>query len=249
MTRNELSRYNLVSKTAEKGLTQVKAAELLDFSDRHFRRLLKAYREKGLEGLLSQKRGQPSNRKLKDDIKEKVIAKLTSTYVDCGPTFACEKLVQVEKIQVSRESVRKIMMEQGLWEPKRRKRITVHQQRNRRAHEGELIQMDGSPHAWFEDRAAPCCLLGFIDDATSKIKHLKFVTVESTSSYFIALKEYMQKQGKPMGYYSDKFSVFRVNNDKEGYRKVGLAQVGRALKELGVELICASSPQAKGRVE
>lgn len=109
--------------------------------------------------------------------------------------------------------------------------------------------MDGSPHAWFEDRAAPCCLLGFIDDATSKIKHLKFVKAESTASYFIALQEYMQKQGRPSSYYSDRLSVFRVNNDKEGYRKAGLTQVGRALKELGVELICANSPQAKGRVE
>lgn len=109
--------------------------------------------------------------------------------------------------------------------------------------------MDGSPHAWFEDRADPCCLLGFIDDATSKIKHLKFVNVESTASYFTALQGYMRKHGKPNGYYSDRFSVFRVNNDKEGYRKAGLTQVGRALKELGVELICANSPQAKGRVE
>lgn len=200
MTQKDLSRYNLMLKIAEKGLTQVKTAELLGLSDHQFRRLLKTHRERGPEGLLSKKRGRPSNRRLKDAVKEKVVAKLTSTYVEFGPTFTWEKLVQLEKIQVSRESVRKIMMEQGLWEPKRRRRITVHQQRNRRAHEGKLVQMDGSPHAWFEDGADPCCLLGFIEDATSKIKHLKFVKLESTASYFTALQGYMRKHGKPNSY-------------------------------------------------
>jgi hypothetical protein len=115
--------------------------------------------------------------------------------------------------------------------------------------EGDLIQMDGSPHAWLEDRGPKCCLLGFIDDATSKVMHLKFVQAETTANYFLALKEYMLKHGKPKCYYSDRFSVFRINNDKEGYRKQGLTQVGRALKELDVQLICANSPQAKGRIE
>lgn len=109
--------------------------------------------------------------------------------------------------------------------------------------------MDGSPHAWFEDRGPKCCLLGFIDDATSKIKHLKFVESETTSNYFLSLKGYMLKHGKPKCFYSDRFSVFRVNNHKAGYRKQGLTQVGRALKELEVQLICANSPQAKGRIE
>jgi len=141
------------------------------------------------------------------------------------------------------------MIEEGLWESRKRKRLKLHQRRNRRSHEGELIQVDGSPHAWFEGRAPKCCLLGYIDDATSKIKHLKFVASESVRSYFETLSEYMNRHGKPMAYYTDRLSVFRVNNDKEGYRKPGLTQVGRALKELGVDLICANSPQAKGRVE
>jgi len=141
------------------------------------------------------------------------------------------------------------MIEEGLWKTRKRKRLKLYQSRQRRACEGDLIQMDGSPHAWFEDRGPKCCLLGFIDDATSKIKHLKFVESETTSNYFLALKEYMLKHGKPKCFYSDRFSVFRVNNDKEGYRKQGLTQVGRALKELEVQLICANSPQAKGRIE
>ena len=249
MTQKDLSRYSLVVKAIEKSLKQVKAAELLDISERHFRRLVKTYRTEGLNGLVSKKRGKPSNHRMKDPIKSKIIEKLKTTYKDCGPTFAWEKLVKKEKVRVSLESVRKIMIQEGLWESKKRKRLKTYQQRNRRSHEGELIQMDGSPHEWFEERAPKCCLLGFIDDATSKIKHLKFVEVESTASYFIALKEYMLKHGKPKSYYSDRLSVFRVNNDKEGYRKRGLTQVGRALKELGVELICANSPQAKGRIE
>jgi hypothetical protein len=141
------------------------------------------------------------------------------------------------------------MIEEGLWESKKRKRLKLHQRRNRRDHEGELIQMDGSSHAWFEERGAKCCLIGFIDDATSKIKHLKFVQSESTASYMITLREYMLKHGKPYSYYSDRFTVFRINGDKESYKNKGLTQVGRALKELGIELICANSPQAKGRIE
>ncbi|MBS0645015.1 MAG: ISNCY family transposase [Verrucomicrobia bacterium] len=249
MTEKDLSFYNLLLKTQEKSLKQVKAAELLGISDRHFRRLLKAFREQGPEALLSKRRGKPSNSRIKDDIRLLIVNKLKTTYKDCGPSFAWEKLVKVEKFQISHETVRKIMMEEGLWESKKRKCLKLHQQRLRRACKGELIQIDGSPHDWFEERAPKCCLLGFIDDATSSIMHLKFVSSESTATYFLTLKEYMQKHGKPMSYYSDRFSVFRVNNDKSGYRKEGLTQVGRALKELDVELICANSPQAKGRVE
>ena len=141
------------------------------------------------------------------------------------------------------------MIKEGLWESKKRKKLKLHQRRNRRDQEGELVQVDGSPHAWFEERGPKCCLLGFIDDATSRVKYLKFVPSESCESYFLAFREYMYKHGKPMAFYTDRLSVFRVNTDKAGYKKSGLTQVGRALKELGVKLICANSPQAKGRVE
>jgi len=249
MTEKDLSLYNMVLQVTEKRISQMKASELLGISDRQFRRVLKCYRDHGPEGLISKKRGKPSNSRLKGEIKNKIIEKLHTTYRECGPTFAWEKLLKIEKIQVSLETVRKIMIEEGLWESRKRKRLKLHQRRNRRSHEGELIQVDGSPHAWFEGRAPKCCLLGYIDDATSKIKHLKFVASESVRSYFETLSEYMNRHGKPMAYYTDRLSVFRVNNDKEGYRKPGLTQVGRALKELDVDLICANSPQAKGRVE
>ena len=141
------------------------------------------------------------------------------------------------------------MLKAGLWSEKRRKKITIHQSRLRRSYEGELIQVDGSFHDWFEGRSNKCCLLGFIDDATSRIKHLKFVTTESKEAYFMAFTEYIKKNGKPKSFYTDRLNVFKINNDKEGYRKNGLTQMGRALKELGIELICANSPQAKGRIE
>lgn len=248
MTEKHITLYHVILQTEEEGLKQVRAAELLGISDRHFRRLLKAYKIKGLEGLVSKKIGRPSNNHVKKDVRTKVVERLKGKYKNCGPTFVWGKLKK-ENIDLSKETIRKIMIEEDLWESKQRKRVKLYQRRNRREHQGELVQMDGSPHAWFEERGPKCCLLGFIDDATSKVKHLKFVESESTVSYMVALKEYMMKHGKPQSFYSDRFTVFRVNNDKCGYRKDGLTQVGRALKELDVELICANSPQAKGRIE
>lgn len=249
MTEKELSTYKILQDVQEKGLKQVRAAELLGISERQFRRLLKGYREKGIEGIQSKKRGKPSNRKISGEIEEKIRKALKTKYRNCGPTFAWEKLVKVENVKVSHETVRKIMIEEGLWETKKRKRLKLYQSRMRRECKGELIQVDGSPERWFEDRADPCSLIGFIDDATSEVKYLRFVKAESTETYMKSMKEYMMKYGRPESFYTDRLSVFRINNDKEGYRKMGLTQVGRALKALGVELICANSPQAKGRIE
>lgn len=248
MTEKDIERNNLLLKASEKSVKQVKAAQLLGVSERHFRRLLKAYKEKGAEGLVSKKKGM-QNRLMKPEIRAFIIDKLKTTYKDCGPTFAYQKITREHKIKVSLETVRQIMIEERLWESRKRKQLKVHQRRDRREREGELIQIDGSPHAWFEERGPKCSLLAFIDDATSKIKHLKFAEAESTKSYFLAFRDYMKKHGKPQAFYSDRFSVFRVNNDKEGYRKEGLTEIGRALKEMNVLLICANSAQAKGRVE
>ena len=248
MTKKDIERNNLLLRASEKSMKQVKAAQLLGVSERHFRRLLKAYKEKGIEGLISRKKGM-QNRLMKPEIRVFIIDKLKTTYKDCGPTFAYQKITREHKIKVSLETVRQIMIEEGLWESRKRKHLRIHQRRDRREAEGELIQIDGSPHAWFEERGPKCSLLAFIDDATSKIKHLKFVGSESTKSYFLAFRDYLNKHGKPQAFYSDRLSVFRVNNNKEGYRKEGLTEIGRALKEINVLLICANSPQAKGRVE
>lgn len=249
MTQKELSTYDFVIKVQERRISQLKAAELLKISDRHFRRLLKAYREEGPQGLVHKNRGRPSNHRLPEKLYQKTIALIREKYSDFGPTLAREKLIENHRINVSVETLRKWMIRAGIWDEKRRKKLKVHQSRLRRSYEGELIQVDGSPHDWFEERGPRCCLLGFIDDATSKIKHLKFVPSESTESYFRGMSEYVIKHGKPRCFYTDRLTVFKVNQDKEDYRKSGLTQVGRALKELEVELICVNSPQAKGRIE
>ena len=249
MSEKELSAYNFIIKVNEKRMTQLEAAKLLNISDRHFRRLFKAYKEEGPYGLISKKAGKPSNHKLPEKIYNKTINLIKSKYSDFGPTFACEKLYENHTINISVETLRIWMMKAGLWDRKRRKKIQLHQSRLRREHEGELIQLDGSPHDWFEGRGAKCTLIGFIDDASSKIKHLKFDVNESTDTYFKAFIEYILINGIPKGYYTDRLTVFKIANEKSGYRKNGLTQVGRALKELGIELICANSPQAKGRIE
>ncbi len=138
------------------------------------------------------------------------------------------------------------MVEDGLW-LSRKQRRTFHQPRLRRESLGELVQIDGSQHRWFEDRAEPCTLLVFIDDATSRLMQLRFVPSESTSSYFEALQGYLESHGCPVAFYSDKHSVFRMNRDAAGGQ--GMTQFGRALAELNIEILCANSSQAKGRVE
>lgn len=249
MSEKELSKYDLMIRVQEKTMSQTKAAQLLGISDRHFRRLLKAYRSKGAAGLISKRRGKPSNNRLPDSVKKRVLELLRRHYRDFGPTLACEKLFEEHQLKVSSETLRKWMIEAGLWKRKRRKKPSIHQSRNRRSCLGELIQIDGSPHDWFEGRRNKCTLLGFIDDATSRIMHLRFVESETTEAYFRSMKIYFESHGKPEDFYSDRFSVFRVNNDRSGYRGSGMTELARALKELDVGLICANSPQAKGRVE
>jgi hypothetical protein len=162
--------------------------------------------------------------------------------------LAHEKLVEKDKLQLSDESVRKLMIAEGLWKARKAKKVGVHQLRERRACFGELVQIDGSPHDWFEGRADPCGLLVFIDDATGKLVHLLFVESESFFSYCQAAEGYFRQYGKPIAFYSDKNSIFRVNVPSVDTRS-DLTQFGRAMLELEIEIICANSPQAKGRVE
>jgi hypothetical protein len=140
------------------------------------------------------------------------------------------------------------MRAEGLWTARQVRPPVIHQLRERRARVGELIQLDGSPHDWFEGRAPKCTLLVFIDDATSRLMHLQFVPAETTFNYFDGVRAYVTEFGKPLSWYSDKHSIFRVNLP-DPLSGTGMTQFGRAMKELGIELICAPSPQAKGRVE
>ena len=183
-----------------------------------------------------------------EEVKKRALNLLKTKYRGFGPTLAHEKLVEREKLKLSDESVRKLMIEENLWKARKAKKVVVHQLRERRACFGELVQIDGSRHDWFEGRADPCVLLVFIDDATGKLVQLFFAESESFFSYCQAAEEYFKRCGKPVAFYSDKNSIFRVNIPSTG-TGVALTQFGRAMQELDIEIICAHTPQAKGRVE
>jgi hypothetical protein len=246
MTQKELDRVEVLSRVKDKRLNQRQASESLHLSLRQLQRLYKLYQEKGALALASKKRGKMSNNKIAESTRSAVheIVK-QKRYEGFGPTLMSEKLEELHNIKVSRETTRTIMIESGIWSAKREKRPVIHQQRQRRARCGELIQIDGSPHAWFEDRGEPCNLLVFIDDATGRTFG-KFFETETTAGYMQTMNEYIIQYGAPLAVYSDKHSIFRIN---QGMKKENFTQFGRALKELDIELIYANSPQAKGRVE
>ena len=248
MSQRELSRLDVFQKLLDKQLRQRQAATLLSLSVRQVIRLAKAFRQEGASALVSKRRGRPSHNRLAPALCARARELLRERYYDFGPTLAHEKLVEEHGLRLSVESVRRLMTAEGLWQPRRARKVVIHQLRERRARLGELVQLDGSPHDWFEGRAPRCTLLVLVDDATSRLMHLRFVECETTFNYFAAVRAYCGLFGKPRAFYSDKFSVFRVNipNALTG---TGLTQFGRAMQELDIELICAHSPQAKGRVE
>ena len=248
MTKPEISRGNIFSKISQKMITQRKAAEMLGLSDRHVSRLYAEFLEFGIDSLVSKKRGKPSNHQMPSGLKAQISELVTiDLYLGFGPTFMCEKLLERHGIQISVETTRRLMIENDMWQPHRKKCPVIHQQRKRRARCGELVQIDGSPHAWFEDRGDPCVLISFVDDATGQT-YGRFFKSETTRAYMITSRVYFSKYGRPMAFYSDKHSIFRIN--KPGcLKKELITQFGRACKELDIEPICANSPQAKGRVE
>ena len=249
MSPKEITRLEVMQRLKDKRLRQKEAAHLLGLSVRQVKRLWKNYRKQAARGLVSKKRGQVSNNHLDAGVVQAVLDLLKSKYPDFGPTLAHEKIVEVHRIEISRESVRKIMLEEGLWKARRKKKEAVHQMRERRACYGELVQIDGSDHAWFEERGERCTLLVFIDDATGRLVQLLFVPDETFFAYCEAARGYFEQEGKPLAFYSDRHGIFRVNNPQPVGTTCGLTQFGRAMQELEIEIICASTPQAKGRVE
>jgi hypothetical protein len=170
-------------------------------------------------------------------------------YADFGPTLAAEKLAELHGIRVSRETLRNWMRADGLWLSRKDRTPAPHQPRYRRECFGELVQIDGSDHDWFEGRGDRCSLLVFVDDATGQLMELLFVTTETAFGYFAATTSYLKKHGKPVAFYSDKHSIFRVAREGSTGAHAGVSQFGRALSELNIDIICANTPQAKGRVE
>src|ERR1700756_5094651 len=247
MSKRELNRIDVLARLDGGRLTTSAAADLMRLTRRQTHRLLKRYRAGGAPAIANRRRGRPSNNRLSDAVRDHAVALVREYYADFGPTLAAEKLAERHDLRVSRETLRGWMRRAGIWLP-RAERKRIQQPRHRREHVGELIQIDGSDHRWFEDRAAPCTLLVFIDDATSRLMELRFVPSESTFAYFEALKSYLQRHGRPVAFYSDKHSIFRVSRE-DAASGDGMTQFGRALSELNVEILCANTSQAKGRVE
>jgi transposase len=249
MSNQEITRLEAMQRIKDKRLTQAEAAELLKVSVRQIKRMYRAYKGEGAKGLVSARRGKPSNHRLDEAVRQQATDLIYERYRDFGPTLAHEKLVEVHELEISRESVRQLMMAEGMWKSKRAKKPVAHPMRERRACFGELVQIDGSEHAWFEERGAKSTLLVFIDDATGKLLELWFVPHESYFGYAEAARHYFERCGKPVAFYSDKHGVFRVNQEQTIGLGSGLTQFGRAMQELDIQILCANTPQAKGRVE
>jgi hypothetical protein len=251
MSVKELRRLQVIHQVIEKKITQVKASGLLGLTDRQIRRISKRVREVGDGGITHRSRGKPSNRAIDGRTKARVMAVYSTTYADFGPTLAAEKLSEREGIPISDETLRLWLLQAGVTHFKRRKR--PHRQwRERKAHRGELIQMDGSHHAWFEDRGPACVLMAYIDDASGRV-YARFYAYEGTIPAMDSFKRYIRRYGLPLAVYADKHTTYKspaeptLEEQLEGVEPQ--SQFERALSELGVEMIHAHSPQAKGRIE
>jgi transposase len=252
MSRKERDRLKVVAALGERRLRQGQAARHLRLSVRQVRRILARYRAAGDAGLVHRARGRPSNRRLPEGLRRRVMAQVARQYRDFGPTLAAEKLSERDGLGVSRETLRQWMVAEGLWKPRRPAR-EVHLWRPRRSSFGELVQMDTSEHAWFEGRGeAEPVLVSMIDDATNR-QAKRFFPSDTTEANLETLGRWLRKHGRMLAIYADRHSIFTVNRPPT--RREALAgheaetQFGRALRELGIEYIPAGSPQAKGRVE
>ena len=249
--QKELKRLHVIGKVLEKGIREVEAAEVLRLSSRQIRRIVKRVRLEGDKGVIHKSRGQPSNRRISDEVRDKIIQRYRSQYSDFGPTLASEKLQERDQLHISDETLRLWLLESGDWK-KRRKTRGHRRWRERKGHRGEMVQIDGSHHDWFEGRGPRCVLMGYIDDATSKVSG-RFYEYEGTIPALDSFKRYIQKHGLPMSVYLDRHTTYKstakASIEDDLNEKVPLSEFERALKELEVKVIHANSPQAKGRVE
>ncbi|HGG8814176.1 ISNCY family transposase [Enterobacter hormaechei subsp. hoffmannii] len=247
-TVKEINRLKILQDVIDRNLRPGQAAEMLGITPRHCSRLLKRYRQSGPLGMNNQSRGRTGNRLLPASLTDQALNIIRERYADFGPTLAREKLAENHGIVLGKETLRRLMIKTGLWVPRKKRAPKIQQPRYRRACCGELIQIDGCDHHWFENRAPACTALVYVDDATSRLMQLRFVKSESTFTYFEATRGYLEKHGKPLALYSDKASVFRINN-KNATGGDGYTQFGRAMHELNIQTICANTSSAKGRVE
>jgi len=252
MTTREIDRLKVIHQVLQHKLTWPQAAAQLALSVRQVGRWCFRVHREGNRGMLHRLRGRPSNHRLPPDKPAKAVALVRRHYPDFGPTFANEKLRTRHHVALWTETLRQGMSQAGLWRP-RRPRAQHRAWRPRRACVGELVQLDGSDHAWFEARRPRCVLLSYVDDATSQTLAGEFIDVEDTSTLLRTTKTYLQRYGRPLAFYVDKDSIYRINRQATIEEQLQdlqpLTQFTRAMRELGIEVIAAHSPQAKGRVE
>ena len=246
LTTKEVQRLEAIAQITAGTMAQAAAAQLLGLSVRQVKRLVRAYRGGGASALASRRRGRRPNNTLEPQSLAAALALCRGPYLGFGPTFAVEKLRERDGICISRETLRKALIKAGLWKSTRRKR-NLHLPRPRREQFGELLQADGSPHDWFEGRGPKCTLLLAVDDASGRIGAARFEPAETSDGYLALFEQHFQEHGLPQAIYVDRHEIFRVN--QRNCDADTRTQVGRALHELNIELICANSPQAKGRIE
>lgn len=251
MSQRELRRLHFVKNAIGKVITQAEAAEAIEISERQVRRIVRKVREEGETGIIHGSRGRPSNHATPDKLKAKILDLFKKQYPDFGPTLASEKLFERDKITISDETLRLWLLEAGI-PYKQRKKRPHREWRERKARLGEMVQTDGSHHDWFEGRGPKCVLMGYIDDATGK-PWGRFEPYEGTLPAMRSLKGYIKRYGIPAALYLDKHMTYRspkeqtIEDELAGRR--AMSQFQRAAEELGINVIHANSPQAKGRVE
>ncbi len=248
MSLQERERAGVVRAISAGRLLQREGAEQLGICLRQMKRLVRSWRDLGDAGLVSRQRGRVSPLRFSAATELQIVTLLRGRYEGFGPTLAAEKLCERDQISISRESVRRLQIKHKLWRPKRRRQKRVFQLRERRPRFGELIQIDGSPHDWFEGRGPRCTLIVFIDDATGRLTALQFAPAETTRAYLLALREHVLAHGTPLAFYSDRHGIFRVNA-KDAHSGDGKTEFGRVTERLDIEAVHALTPQAKGRVE
>jgi len=253
ITRQEIQRYQIIRKVLEREIDQQEAAEFLKLSDRQVRRIVKRVRAEGESGVVHRSRGRPGNRSIKVSFKERILKLYRASYEGFGPTLASEKLQERDGLKVNDETLRLWLIQEALWQAKPHKPRKSLAWRERKHHFGEMVQLDGSHHDWLEGRGPKLVLMGYIDDATGRF-YGKFYSYEGTMPAMDSLKGYIRRYGIPRSIYLDRHSTYRTNkkhtyNDWPFRDQVELTQFGRACRQLGIELIYANSPQAKGRIE
>jgi transposase len=254
VSQKELQRVAVIASCVKGDLACARAAELLDLTPRQIKRLKARYRQVSAAALTHASRGRPSHRRLPDAVRERIVRLARTTYAGFNDHHLCEKLVEREGLSLSRETLRRLLRQQGLGPPRKRRAPAHRHRRVRSARLGELVQLDGSPHDWLQGRGPRLTALGMQDDATGKILAAQFFSSETAFGYLCLLRQLLRRHGLPLAFYGDRSGVF-VRNDDNWTVEEQLAgkrqptQFGRALEQLGITFIAARSPQAKGRVE